>query len=103
MISKVIGFTPGPDLNDPKNIEERREVAGRCQVDLLHDIRTCVDGMDDAVSKAYAGLPTRLYLVGRDGRVAYAGGLGPWGFKPEELGEAIEEYLVRGDGVAAFS
>ena len=26
----------------------------------------------------------------RDGRVAYAGGIGPFGYKPAELGEAIE-------------
>ena len=49
--------------------------------------------MDDAVSKAYAAMPTRLYLVGVDGRVVYAGGLGPWGFKPDELEAAIEAYL----------
>ncbi len=95
LISKVIGFTPGPDLNDPKNIEERREVAGRCLLDLGYDIRTCVDGMDDAVNEAYAALPTRLYLVGRDGRVVYAGGLGPFGFKPAEMKAAIEKYLAQ--------
>lgn len=56
--------------------------------------------MDDAVSKAYAAMPTRLYLVGLDGRVVYAGGLGPFGFKPAELGASIDKYLVR-VGVAA--
>jgi hypothetical protein len=49
--------------------------------------------MDDRVSEAYAAKPTRLYLVGEDGRVVYAGGLGPWGFKPRELEQAIKEYL----------
>jgi hypothetical protein len=29
-----------------------------------------------------------------DGNVVYAGGIGPFGFKPEELNAAIEEYLV---------
>jgi hypothetical protein len=38
-------------------------------------------------------MPTRLYLVGKDGLVAYAGGLGPFGFKPAELKEAIDAYL----------
>jgi hypothetical protein len=59
--------------------------------------------MDDAVNKAYAAWPTRLYLVGLDGRVAYAGGLGPFGFKPAALGAAIEDFLaqgVAGTGVA---
>ena len=51
------------------------------------------DEMDDSVSKAYAARPTRLYLIGTDGRVAHAGGLGPFGFKPAELKAAIEEIL----------
>jgi len=77
------------DVYDPKTIEERRSVAGRCEESLKVGIRTYVDEMDDAVSKAYAAMPTRLYLIGADGRVVYAGGLGPFGFKPDELEAAI--------------
>ncbi len=96
-LTKAVGFTAATDVYDPKTIEERRAVAKRCEVDLQYDIRTYVDEMDDAVSKAYAAMPTRLYLVGLDGRVAYAGGLGPFGFKPAELGVSINEYLARVD------
>jgi hypothetical protein len=85
----------------PKTIEERRVVAGQCEAALRYAIRTYVDEMDDAVSEAYAAMPTRLYLIGLDERVVYAGGMGPFGFKPPELGVAIEEYLARIDGAAA--
>jgi hypothetical protein len=81
------------DLYDPKTIEERREAAGQCEESLQYGIRTYVDEMDDRVNEAYAAHPTRLYLVGTDGIVSYAGGLGPFGFKPEELKLAIEDYL----------
>ncbi len=81
------------DINDPKTIEERRKVAGECETALQYEIRTYVDEMDDRVSKAYSAAPTRLYLVGSDGRVVYAGGPGPFGFKPAELGAAIKKYL----------
>lgn len=81
------------DVYDPRTLEERRAVASRCETTLQYGIRTYVDDMDDAVNKAYAAMPTRLYLVGVDGRVAYAGGLGPFGFKPAELGTAIDAYL----------
>ncbi len=97
----TIGFKPAIDVNDPKTIEERRSIAGRCQVDLKYEIPTYVDEMDDTVSKTYAAKPTRLYLIGLDGRVAYAGGLGPFGFKPPELEEAIIEYLARVDAAAS--
>ena len=89
------------DVVDPKTIEERRSVAGQCEVALKYGVRTYVDEMDDAVSKAYAAMPTRLYLIGLDGRVVYAGGLGPYGFKPAKLGAAIAQVLAHRDGVAA--
>ena len=85
------------EINDPTTIEERRNVAGQCEESLQYDIHTYVDGMDDAVSKAYAAKPTRLYLVGLDGRVVYAGGLGPYGFSPSALNTAIETYLAEID------
>ena len=79
---------------DPQTIQERREVAGTCEVALQYGIRTYVDEMDDGVMTAYAAWPERLYLVGVDGRVLYAGGLGPWGFSPEELKGALDAALV---------
>ena len=75
---------------DPQTIEERRAVAGECESALRYGIRTYVDEMDDRVNLAYAAWPTRLYLIGLDGRVIYAGGLGPYDFKPEKLKKAIE-------------
>ena len=86
------------DIRDPQTLEERREVAGQCETALRYGIRTYVDEMDDAVMKAYAAWPDRLYLVDLDGRVFYAGGRGPWGFKPGELKAAIDELLFPGGG-----
>jgi len=57
------------------------------------DIPTLIDGLDDAVGKAYSAWPDRLYVVGADGRIAYKGKPGPFGFKPEELEVAIREEL----------
>ena len=89
-------FGGGHNIYDPKTIEERRKVAGMCEVSMQYGIRTYVDEMDDAVMTDYAAWPERLYLIEGDGRVVYGGGRGPWGFKPEELKEAIEA-LIRTD------
>jgi len=91
---KLARLKAATDVYDPTTIEERRAVAGQCEVALQYGIRTYVDEMDDAVNEAYAAWPTRLYLVGLDGLIKYAGGLGPFGFKPAELGGAIDEYLA---------
>ena len=83
------------DVYDPRTIEERRRVAGNCERSLQYGIRTYVDEMDDAVNKAYAAWPTRLYLIGIDGRVVYHGGLGPFDFHPSKLEKAIQDYLAQ--------
>ncbi|RMD95639.1 MAG: hypothetical protein D6814_12940 [Calditrichaeota bacterium] len=38
--------------------------------------------MDNRVSQAYAALPDRLYVIGKDGRIVIAAKRGPNGFKP---------------------
>jgi len=95
LVRKIIKFY-SPETSvatyDPKTYAERQMVAMQCEKSLKYGIRTLVDTIDDNVSKAYAAKPTRIYLVGIDGRVAYRGGPGPYGFKPAEFKKAIEEY-----------
>jgi hypothetical protein len=52
-----------------------------------------VDGMDDAVSQAFAAWPERIYLVGRDRRIAFKGGPGPWEFDPDAAAAALSSLL----------
>ncbi len=76
-------------------MQERRRVAHACVRDLQLDvITTLVDGMDDAVGRAYAAAPDRLYLIDLEGRVAYQGAPGPFGFSPAELEAAIKKLLA---------
>ena len=82
-------------VTDPTTLEGRAEAAGACARRLRTRIPTLLDGLDDAVAKAYGGWPDRLYLVDRAGRVAFQGEEGPFGFKPEELAAAIEAELAR--------
>ena len=88
-------FAPRASMEhyDPQTIEERRAVAGECETALQYGVHTYVDEMDDYVNIAYAAWPTRLYLIGLNGKVVYAGGLGPYDFKPGKLNAAIENYL----------
>jgi hypothetical protein len=84
----------GIAVADPVSLEERAEVAEACAARLETRIPTLLDDVDDAVASAYGGWPDRLYLVGRDGRIAFQGGRGPDGFRPAELAHAIQTELA---------
>lgn len=74
---------------DPRTAAARATVAEACVVKSAIRIPILIDGLDNTVARAYGGWPDRLYLIGRDGRVAFQGDPGPFGFIPERLAEAI--------------
>ncbi len=77
-----------------RSMDERMDVGQACMVKLALEMPAVVDEMDDAVARAYAAMPERLYLVGRDGRIVYKGGMGPMFFRPKEWEQAIERHLA---------
>jgi len=85
----------GPVMEDPVSDEERIRAAGSCMKGLDFTIPAIVDKIDDRVGLAYGGWPDRLYLVNKEGKIAYAGGQGPFNFHPDELERAIQAELKR--------
>lgn len=84
----------GVTVPQPKDYRERIAVAGQCQLKLKISIPLLVDEMDDRVGHAYSGMPARLYLIDRQGKIAYKSGRGPFGFKPGELEQALVMLLL---------
>lgn len=76
-------------VEDPITDGERLDVAGKCVEELDLPMPALVDRIDDKVSKAYGGWPDRLYVIGKDGKVVFAGARGPQGFDPEAWQRAI--------------
>jgi hypothetical protein len=83
----------GIAVADPDSIADRAGVAETCAVRLDVRIPVLVDDLDNEVARQYGGWPDRLYLIGADGRIAFQGGEGPFGFRPDELETAIEAEL----------
>jgi hypothetical protein len=81
-------------VSDPTSVDERTEVAQTCSMRLQIRMPVLIDGIDNRVASAYGGWPDRMYLISRDGRIAYQGAEGPFGFKPAELERAIESELA---------
>jgi hypothetical protein len=63
----------------------RTSSAAFCQRSIKLSMPIAVDGIDNAVGKAYAGWPNRMVVVGTDGKVVYASDPAPGGTNAERL------------------
>lgn len=70
-------------------------MANTCVNDLKISIPTLIDDMENSTARAYKSWPDRLYLVGKDGKIAFAGETGPEGFEPGKLEVALKAELVK--------
>jgi iodothyronine deiodinase-like protein len=84
----------GIAVQQPCTLEERVGVAAKCCTALEMNMPLLVDSLDDQVGHAYSGMPDRLYVIDRQGKVAYKGGRGPFGFKPGEMEQALIMLLL---------
>ncbi len=73
----------------PKSEDERAFVAGACVRKLGIEIPAVLDEFGNSTEQAYTGWPDRLYIIDAAGRVAYKSKPGPFGFKAEELKNAL--------------
>jgi peroxiredoxin len=69
----------------PVTLEQRLAVARDFAARHSYALPLVVDRMEDAADEIYAGWPERLYVIGADGRIAYKGETGPFGFEPDEV------------------
>ncbi len=86
----------GATTSQPKTYGERVEVAQKCGRLLDLGFPMLVDTIDDAVGARYSGMPGRLYLIDRDGKIAFKSGRGPYLFKPAELEQSLVMLLLEG-------
>jgi alkylhydroperoxidase family enzyme len=84
----------GVKVGQPRDYAERCTLAGRCGALLKMSFPLLVDEMDDRVGNAYSGMPSRLYIIDRAGKIAYKSGRGPWGFRPDEMEQALVLLLL---------
>jgi hypothetical protein len=74
---------------NPTNAEERGRIAGACVRKLGIEFPALVDDWKNIADRAYKAWPDRLYVIDRDGRVAYKSRPGPWGFKSKEMAQTL--------------
>jgi len=79
---------------EPTTDAERTEVASACQISLDLHMPMLIDGIDNDTDKKYVGLPMRLFLVDAEGKIAYAGDKGPFGWDDKAFEEAIKATIA---------
>lgn len=84
----------GVAVAQPKTYGERVAVATQCHQLLKPTMPLLVDEINDPVGNAYSGMPARSYVIDLDGKVAYKGGRGPFGFKSGEMEQALVMTLL---------
>ena len=77
-----------------KTADERYRVAGLCVTKLGIELPALVDEPDNRVERAYTAWPDRLYVIDRDGRIAFKSAAGPFGFKPADVESTLKEILT---------
>ena len=84
----------GIRIKQPTTIDQRQEVAQTCSSKLSLRFPVLVDSIDDKTNRDYAAQPDRLYVVDREGKIAYKGKPGPRGFNVAEMTQALDKLLA---------
>lgn len=77
--------TEGVCYPQPRTLDERLTIARDFVARHGYELPLAVDDMTDIADELYASWPERLYVIGTDGKVAYKGQTGPFGFEPDEV------------------
>lgn len=91
----TINEREGISLPPARDLPEKREHAELCVRKLNLPWTAVVDGMDGAAEKVYQAWPSRVYVIGPDGRVAFNSRLGEFDFHPAEMDAALREILAK--------
>ena len=93
----------GIALPQPKTNAERNAVAARCERAMKWPYPLLVDDVNDAAGHAYSGMPARLYVIDEKGIVTYKSARGPFGFRPQEMEQALALTLLEATPVGPAS
>jgi len=81
------------DIAQPKTIQERAQAAVDCIRGMNLTVPVLVDGMDEAVRKAYMGYPAGTAVVDTTGTIRF-NSRGPQGARPKEAEQVLKAILA---------
>jgi thiol-disulfide isomerase/thioredoxin len=84
----------GVAVKQPTTFDERVKVCDQFCKKLQPAMPVVVDEINDVAGNAYSGMPGRMYVIDRSGKVAYKSGRGPFGFKSGEMEQSLVMALL---------
>ena len=91
------GSQSPPNIRDsvlyaqPTSEAERAKVAAACMLRFNFSFPMVLDNMTNEIEEKYKAWPERLYVLDRNGLVAWKCGVGPYFFDPDGFEDAIKE------------
>jgi hypothetical protein len=85
----------GVVYDQPKSFEARVGLVKAFIEKMGVKTPTLVDDIQNTAMACYAAWPERIYVIDTNGTLAYKGGMGPFGFEPEEVEELLEDRFGR--------
>lgn len=58
-------------ITQPQTLEQKYGYARRLVTERRMDVTVLVDGMDEAVHRAFGSLPNMVYVISKQGRIVY--------------------------------
>jgi hypothetical protein len=68
----------------PRTLEQRIAIANDFVQRQKYPVPFGIDDMTNAANDAYSAWPERIYIIDEQGKIAYAGGMGPFNYHPDE-------------------
>jgi peroxiredoxin len=84
-----------------QSASDRVKAGTACSSGLKIPFPMLADDMDNRVGRTYKAWPIRVYVVDKDGKIAFKSATGPFGFVVDEIKPALERTLGPGDPVSA--
>ena len=75
----------------PQSLPDRVAIVKDFVARFSYPIPIVIDTMADTADRMYGGWPERLYIIDTDGTIVYKGGIGPFDFHPEQVGDWLSQ------------
>ncbi len=89
--------TEGVVFDQPSTDVERATIARACIARFALPLPVLLDPVSNEIDRAYAAVPSKLYILDREGRIAYRSGPGPWEFDVDAWEAAIRDQEGRAE------